>query len=259
MSVNILIVEDEEEYRENYRRLIQDRNTLSLAAETDSVEEALRILQAVKIDAMILDLELPGGSGILLLEEMLKLPIEKPFIAVVTNVVSKTIYDMIRKMGVDYICAKGERGFSLNVPISVIEISAPYRKGSGTVSGSDDELSRRTRADIYMRRIGEELLRIGFPPKLKGTVYCQKAILFIALSKKENLSATKDIYPHVAKECGTNVNNVERSIRAVIEKVWKEQDVRKLRELYPHGCNTETGRPTNMDFLHSIAKKIYRQ
>jgi len=31
---------------------------------------------------MILDLELPGGSGILLLEEMQKLQIQKPFIAV---------------------------------------------------------------------------------------------------------------------------------------------------------------------------------
>ena len=208
---------------------------------------------------MILDLELPGGSGILLLEELQKLQIPKPFIAVVTNVVSQSVYQAIRMLGADYICAKGERGFSLNVPISIIEISAPYQKKAGASTVTQDEISRQTRIDIYKRRIEDELLRLGFPSKLKGTVYCQKAVFYILMSNKENLSATKDIYPYVAKECKTNVKNVERSIRAVIEKVWKEQDVRKLKELYPYDCNTETGRPTNTDFLYSIAKKINRQ
>ena len=257
--IQIMIVEDDQILREQYRTLIQGRNKLSLVAETDNGDEAFGILQTREIDAMILDLELPGGSGILLLEKMQELHIQKPFIAVVTNVVSKAIYEMIRKMGVDYICAKGENGFSLNVPISIIEISAPYQKSVGCVDGLPKEVCRQTRIDIYKRKIEDELSRIGFSPKLKGSVYCQKAVLFILMSEKENLSATKDIYPYVAKECRTNIKNVERNIRVVIEKVWKEQNIRKLKELYPYDCNTETGRPTNTDFLYNIAKKINRQ
>lgn len=149
--------------------------------------------------------------------------------------------------------------FSLNVPISIIEISAPYQKTAESTSTINEEISRQTRIDIYKRRTEDELLRLGFAAKMKGTVYCQKAILYILISDKDNLSATKDIYPYVAKECKTNVKNVERSIRAGIEKVWKEQDIRKLKELYPYDCNTETGRPTNTDFLYGIAKKINRQ
>ena len=131
MTVQIMIVEDDLELRDQYRTLIQGRNTLSLAAETDSVEEALRILQTMEIDAMILDLELPGGSGILLLEELQKLQIPKPFIAVVTNVVSQSVYQAIRMLGADYICAKGERGFSLNVSIPWLQShSIRYREPS---------------------------------------------------------------------------------------------------------------------------------
>lgn len=259
MTVQILIVEDDLELRDQYRSLIQDRTTLRLVADTDSVEEAIRILQTNEIDAMILDLELPGGSGVLLLEELQKLHIHKPFIAVVTNVVSKPIYHTIRKLGADYICAKGESGFSLNVPISIIEISAPYQRNAESSSIIKDEITRQTRIDIYKRRIEDELLRLGFSFKLKGTVYCKKAIFYILMSEKDNLSATKDIYPYVAKECKTNVKNVERSIRAVIEKVWKEQDIRKIKEEYPYDCNIETGRPTNTDFLYGLAKKINRQ
>lgn len=259
MTVQILLVEDDLELRDQYRALIQERNTLRLVAETENVEESIRILQTDEIDAMILDLELPGDSGVLLLEKIQKLQIQKPFIAVVTNVVSKPIYQMIRKLGVDYICAKGERGFSLNVPISIIEISAPYQRNAETSSIIKDEITRQTCVDIYKRRIEDELLHLGFSFKLRGTVYCQKAILYILLAEKDNLSATKDIYPYVARECKTNVKNVERSIRAVIEKVWKEQDIRKIMEVYPYECNIETGRPTNTAFLYGIAKKINRQ
>ena len=259
MTVQILIVEDDLELRDQYRTLIQDRNALRLVAETESADEAVRILQTEEIDAMILDLELPGGSGVLLLEKLQKLHIHKPFIAVVTNVVSKPIYNTIRKLGADYICAKGERGFSLNVPISIIEISAPYQRNAESSSIIKNEIIRQTRMDIYKRRIEDELIRLGFSFKLKGTVYCQIAILYILICEKNSLSATKDIYPYVARECKTNVKNVERSIRVVIEKVWKEQDINKIKEMYPYECNIETGRPTNTDFLYGIAKKINRQ
>ena len=47
MTVQIMIVEDELELRDQYRTLIQGLNTLSRAAETDSVDEALRILQSI--------------------------------------------------------------------------------------------------------------------------------------------------------------------------------------------------------------------
>ena len=50
MTVQILIVEDDIDLRDQYRTLIRERNSLSLAAETDSVEEALRILQAMEIE-----------------------------------------------------------------------------------------------------------------------------------------------------------------------------------------------------------------
>lgn len=39
MTVQIMIVEDDLKLREQYRTLIQERNTLSLVAETDSVDE----------------------------------------------------------------------------------------------------------------------------------------------------------------------------------------------------------------------------
>ena len=118
-NVRVMVVEDEPDVRDEYRRMIKERSLMQIVAETDSQEEALHILEMTPVDAIILDLELSRGSGILLLEKMQMLSIEKPFIAVVTNVVSKVIYDTIRSMGVDYICAKGDENFSLDIPHSL--------------------------------------------------------------------------------------------------------------------------------------------
>ena len=258
MSVRVLIVEDDKEDREEYRMLIKERGTMQLLAETDDPEEALCMLEIMYIDALILDLELPKGSGILFLEKMQMLNIDKPFIAVVTNVVSRVIYDTIRGMGVDYICTKGDKDFSLNVPLSIIEISAPYRRSRAKEKLTSGKVNLRTRREIYRRNIEEEMIRLGFSNKMSGTAYCQCAILFILMSENMNVSMTKEVYPYVATEYKVSARNVERSIRIVIEKVWTEQDIRKLEELYPYEWDKSTGRPTNAEFMHNMIKKILR-
>lgn len=259
MNIRVMVVEDEAEVRDTYRRLIKEHHMLQLVAEAENSDEAFQILSWMEVDALILDLEMPEGSGIFLLEQLQTLPIEKPFIAVVTNVVSKVIYDAIRNMGVDYICTKSVSDFSLETPLSIIEISAPYRKTRKSAEGISKTLNYRTKVDIYQRNIEFELSRMGFQVKKLGVTYIKEAILFLSLSDKPDISVTKEIYVHVASKYQTNVRNVEKNIRTAIEKVWTEQDIGKLTELYPFDWNHETGRPTNAEFLHNMTQKIFRQ
>lgn len=259
MSIRIMIVEDEEEIREEYKMLLHDRPTFQLIAETADTEEAVRILESTPVDALILDLELGSESGVLLLDKIRTMDIEKPFIAVVTNVVSKVIYDAVRSMGADYICAKGDSDFSLNVPLSIIEISAPYRRTREQAKAISGKVNKNTMRDVYQRCIEDNLSCMGFSRKMSGMAYCQSAILFMLMSDNMNMSLTKEVYPYVAAQFDTNAANVERNIRLAIEKVWTEQDPRKLKELYPYEWDKSTGRPTNAQFMHNMIKKILRQ
>lgn len=258
INVRVMVVEDEAEVREKYRKLISGHPMLHFVAETDNANEALHILQTTTIDAVILDLEMSKGSGIIFLKELRTLKIERPFIAVVTNVVSKTIYDTIRDMGADYICAKGGEGFSWDTPLSIIELTAPHRRTKEVAAEISHNVNHRTRMDIYQRSISLELSRMGFPPKRVGTAYCEEAILTVAMSDKRDVMITKEIYPRIALNHQTNAKNIERDIRLVIEKVWTEQDIRILHELYPYEWNSRAGRPTNAEFIHNMAQKIIR-
>ena len=255
-NIRVLLVEDEKEVREEYKKSFLGHPMLQLVAEVDNSKEALEILRETPIDAMLLDLELGSeDSGVILLEKLQMMDIEKPFIAIVTNVVSKVVYHAIRKMGADYICNKGDN-YSLDIPLSIIEISAPYRarkEKSGEVARN---LNMRTKHETYRRSVRFELTRMGFPEKLAGTGYLIDGIMYLIMNDEMPVSITKELYPSVALKHQAQVTNVERNIRIAIERVWTDQSLNKLKELYPFDWNPRTGRPTNAEFLYNMKLRI---
>ena len=123
------------------------------------------------------------------------LNIEKPFVEVVTNVISRQMYDPLRQMGADYICSKSAIHNMLDIPLSIIEICVPYRKRrtSGTVMLKEDKEEYRT--GIYRHRIQCRLKELGFSFRLRGTAYLEEGILYLAVSGRGDVSATKELYP----------------------------------------------------------------
>lgn len=254
-DVKVMIV-DEKEARDEYRRLMDRHRMLCLAAETGDEKEALEMLREIPVDALILDLEIQNGSGILLLEKLQMLKIEKPFVEVVTNVISKQMYDPLRKMGADYICSKSAIHNMLDIPLSILEICAPYRKKyvSGTVMLKEEKEAYM--AGIYRHRIQCRLKELGFSFRLRGTVYLEEGILYIAVSGRTDVSATKELYPYIAEKFDTNAGNVERNIRVAIEKVWTLNELEQIRRFYDEDWGVRSGRPTNIKFMRYMARKV---
>ena len=59
-DVKVMIV-DEMEARDEYRRLMERHRMLCLAAESSDEKEALEMLKEIPVDALILDLEIQNG------------------------------------------------------------------------------------------------------------------------------------------------------------------------------------------------------
>ncbi|MDR0948021.1 MAG: sporulation initiation factor Spo0A C-terminal domain-containing protein [Lachnospiraceae bacterium] len=104
--------------------------------------------------------------------------------------------------------------------------------------------------------ITEIMLEIGIPAHLRGYYYLREAILLSAQNMEYVCSATKMLYPMVAKQFQTTTQKVERSIRNAIEVSWLRGNPGTIKRLF--GCSNPDiyKRPTNTEYVARIADKV---
>src|SRR3954465_14403559 len=70
-SIRVLIVDDHAILRAGVREMLTDEEDLQVVGEAGSAEEALQLLDSgTKVDVVVLDITLPGQSGIELLKHL---------------------------------------------------------------------------------------------------------------------------------------------------------------------------------------------
>ncbi len=68
--VRICLVDDHSVVRVGYRRFLEQEADFAVVAEAGSGEEAYRVLQALEVDVVILDLSMPGEGGLSVLRRL---------------------------------------------------------------------------------------------------------------------------------------------------------------------------------------------
>lgn len=95
------------------------------------------------------------------------------------------------------------------------------------------------------------LLAMGHPDNLLGTIYLREAVVLWASGYTR---ATKDLYPEIAKLCGSTASRVERAIRHSIE-VAMLRGTENQREVILGGTvSPDRGKPTNTEYIARLAR-----
>jgi len=258
--INIMLVEPDEELQVQFEQVLKQYPDMVLVAETDNEEVALQILEEIRVDVIILDLELRQGSGILFMKKIQRRTRSKPFIIVVTQVESSVIFDTIRQLGVDYIWKKQNKGLSVNTLLEIIEISKlQIKTNSGaTAEQIKEKVNKNTLARIMRKRVEECLEAMGFSYKYIGTKYLNEALFLVIVNPDMEMNVTKLLYPQIAKRFKCNVDGVEKNIRVTIQDVWSRKGKEELKMFYPFEWNEKTGRPTNLEFIRNVRRQILR-
>jgi DNA-binding LytR/AlgR family response regulator len=74
MSLKILLADDEFPAREELRCILEDIGNVEIVGECANGEEALKFLQKNKVDAVFLDIAMPGKSGTEVARQLSKMP-----------------------------------------------------------------------------------------------------------------------------------------------------------------------------------------
>ena len=111
----------------------------------------------------------------------------------------------------------------------------------------------------YKEVISSALKELGIPASLSGYHYARYAIELIIQDIRLINSITKVIYPKVAKEFNTKPSRVERGIRTAIEAGWYRGNTVFADKLFGYSVNPNNGRPTNGEFVATVADYIMMQ
>lgn len=97
----ILIVDDEINLRRSLSMILQRAGFQTATAE--SAQEALRVLEGGFFNLVILDLKMPGGSGLELLPLLVQAYPEMPVAILTAHATLESAYEAIQKGACDYI------------------------------------------------------------------------------------------------------------------------------------------------------------
>ncbi len=100
MKGRVLVVDDEAGVRESLRMVLRGDCELVLAANAD---EALRVLRGTPPDLMLLDLMMPGRTGLELLEEVSALPEAPPVVVLTGTTTLSTAVEAMKLGAADYL------------------------------------------------------------------------------------------------------------------------------------------------------------
>lgn len=231
----ILIADPSEEQCAAYISALGDGHTLKICRDGRTARELLSSFQP---DAFILELRLTHVDGLTLLEELD--PLFRPTVLVYTG--CRTAYVEYRLDNLcDYVMYKPG---DMSALVDRLEDMLRVRQNSRVLWDSADPLQAI-------------LLELMSHPGRHGYMYLPTAVRLFAADPMQPL--TKELYPAVAQQFGTNGKCVEKAIRDAIEQAWQERDNEVWRRYFPTDRSGQVCKPTNKAFLAIVAGHLHCQ
>lgn len=248
-KLRLLIADDNKEFCQLIKEFVKSENDIEIVGIANDGIQALKEVEKLKPDVLLLDLIMPNLDGLGVIERLASNS-KKPKIIVLSAVGQDKITQKAINLGADYYIVKP---FDLNILIDRIR---EITKESQSTKNLDMSLTPQNKKKNLEKEITNIIHEIGIPAHIKGYFYLREAI-YMVIKDVELLSAvTKVLYPTIAKKFNTTSSRVERAIRHAIEVAWNRGCVETLNDLFGYTVPREKGKPTNSEFIAMIADKL---
>ncbi len=104
--MKVLIADDSEAVRERLAEMISDLPGVEISGQANNGQEAIRLIEEIKPDAVVLDIRMPKGSGFDVLEYIRNGAQSKPLVIVLTNYSYPHYRKKCLEKGADYFIDK---------------------------------------------------------------------------------------------------------------------------------------------------------
>lgn len=208
--------------------------------------EGMKMIEKCKdeYDLILLDLIMPNRDGMYVLKEMESKGIEKDVIVLTSYNDPKIIREVSESLA-SYFILKPFDLADLEYKIKNVIGNEEKKKESIDLKYGNLQLS-----------ITKILHELGIPSHIKGYQYIREGI-GIVYNRPETVGGiTKELYPELAQKFDTTVSRVERAIRHAIEVSWNRGSWDLMEEIFGHSVDIDRAKPTNSEFIVTIADKL---
>lgn len=237
---SLMVVEDNQNFIDMIKERYNGSDKIEVNFEASNGEDAFDIIKnnKDKIDTIILDLVMPKRDGIFLLEQLVKNNIFINTI-VITSFSSEDVLRKVSNYGVKYVLLK---------PFSLEDLDKRILESNKKVI-----INNERNIKISLTKLLHEL---GVPSHIKGYQYIREGIMILYNNPNIIGGITKELYPEIADKYKTTVSRVERAIRHAIEVSWNRGNLDFMDEVFGHSVDYDKAKPTNSEFLVTVADKL---
>lgn len=165
MAYNVLIVDDHLVVREGLKFIIETNDNFHVIGEAENGEEALRLLESITPDVILMDLNMPKMSGLETMEELNKRNIDIPVVILTTYNEDELLISglelgakgyLLKDTGRDHLFRTIEsavRGDTLLQPEIMARVFAARNKREEALASSSDQTVLSEKERIVLRAI----------------------------------------------------------------------------------------------------------
>lgn len=199
--INVFIVDDHEIIREGLKKILKEESDLKVVGEAQSGDEVLKNLKNIDCDIMLLDMNMPGRSGLELLADLKELRPELHILILSIHPEDKFALRTLKAGAAGYLCK------DTALDELVVAIRKVYSKGrylSTTLAEQlafdfmpdknqlpHETLSNREQEIMFMLVAGKKVKDIAKDLSLSiSTVFTYRVRIFEKLKIKSNVELT---------------------------------------------------------------------
>ena len=242
-AINVVIIDDNNAVLSSVKKYFWSNAVINLVEVFNNGRDGLDYLMRNpnSYDLVVLDILLPQIDGIRILETLKANNITKKVIVLSSYKDDYTIRQ-VQKLGANYYMLK---------PFSMESLE----KRIIDIMQNESERQKLANNTIEIE-VSNLLHDLGIPSHVRGYQYIREGIILIYTKNKPIALVTKEIYPAIANKYETTPSRVERAIRHAIEVSWLRGDIHKMEDLFGNSIDFERSRPTNSEFLTTLADSI---
>lgn len=242
-NIKIIIADDNKNFSENLEQFLESNEDMTVVGMTNNGLDALKMVEELEPDILILDLILPRLDGLGVLNHLNGMT-HRPKVIISTAMGQENMTQEAVRLGIDYFLLK---------PYDFQTISMRIHQLAGGGMAVTPPAASAGNYDVEVTSI---LHQMGVPAHIKGYQYLRDAIVFVIEDINLLGAVTKELYPMIAEKYNTTASRVERAIRHGIELAWDRGNIDLMNKYFGYTIDVERGKPTNSEFIAMIADKL---